>query len=87
MESKDKVVTLLGEQGIDGIGDTLREMVSRSIHISLPMPKLPMPMEGEKPAWEEDDKVLDDSDISWNVDNQDDDNKGGDDAHATSGVR
>ena len=46
-----------------------------------------MPMEGEKPTWEEDDKVLDDFDISWNVDNQDDDNKGGDDAHATSGVR
>ena len=44
-------------------------------------------MEGEKPAWEEDDKVLDDFDISWNVDNQDDDNKGGDDAQATSGVR
>ena len=44
-------------------------------------------MEGEKPAWEEDDKVLDDFDISWNVDNQDDDNKGGDDAQATSGVQ
>jgi signal recognition particle GTPase len=62
--SKDKSDTLPGEQGTDGIREDARAIAEAKAAY--------MPTEGEKPAWEEEDEVLDDFDMSWNTDKQDD---------------
>ncbi len=62
--SKDKNDTLPGEQGTRGIREDARAIAEAKAAY--------MPTEGEKPAWEEEDEVLDDFDVSWNTDKQDD---------------
>jgi signal recognition particle receptor subunit alpha len=76
--SKDKVDTLPGEQGIDGIREDARAITEAKAAY--------MPTEGEKPAWEEEDEVLDDFDIHWNTDKQDA-SEGEDDSRSPSGIR
>jgi signal recognition particle GTPase len=76
--SKDKVDTLPGEQGIDGIREDARAITEAKAAY--------MPTEGEKPAWEEEDEVLDDFDIDWNTDKQDA-SEGEDDSRSPSGIR
>ncbi|KAL3826968.1 hypothetical protein ACHAXA_000032 [Cyclostephanos tholiformis] len=62
--SKDKDDTLPGTHGTDGIREDARAIAEAKAAY--------MPTEGEKPAWEEEDEVLDDSDMNWNIDNQGD---------------
>jgi len=76
--SKDKVDTLPGEQGIDGIREDARAIAEAKAAY--------MPTEGEKPAWEEEDEILDDFDIHWNTDKQDA-SEGEDDSRSPSGIR
>ena len=76
--SKDKFDTLPGEQGIDGIREDARAIAEAKVAY--------MPTEGEKPAWEEEDEILDDFDINWNTDKQDTSEEE-DDSRSPSGIR
>jgi hypothetical protein len=76
--SKDKVDTLPGEQGIDGIREDARAIAEAKAAY--------MPTEGEKPAWEEEDETLDDFDINWNTEKQGT-NEEEDDSRTPSGIR
>jgi len=77
--SKEKVDTLPGEQGTDGIREDARAIAEAKAAY--------MPTEGEKPAWEEEDEVLDDIDIHWNTDGQGAIGGEDDDSRSPSGIR
>jgi signal recognition particle GTPase len=73
--SKDKDDSASGGQ--DGIREDARAIAEAKAAY--------MPNEGEVPAWEEEDEALDDFDINWNAEKQDE--KGEDDAQSPTGIR